>query len=67
MKSVGICGTDVKFNKYGRCGPFSLEGKDMVIGHESSGIVSKLGEGVTNLKIGEILVKVKLLNVLETS
>ena len=60
MKSVGICGSDVKYNKYGRCGSFLLEGRDMVIGHEASGIVNKLGEGVTNLKIGEILFEYQL-------
>ncbi|XP_071964398.1 sorbitol dehydrogenase-like [Antedon mediterranea] len=52
MQRVGICGSDVHYLRHGRCGPFIVEAP-MILGHESSGIVSELGEGVTNLKVGD--------------
>lgn len=52
MHAVGICGSDVHYWKKGRIGDFILTAP-MVLGHESSGIVSAVGEGVTHLKIGD--------------
>lgn len=52
MHAVGICGSDVHYWKRGRIGDFILTAP-MVLGHESSGIVSALGEGVTDLKVGD--------------
>lgn len=52
MHAVGICGSDVHYWKRGRIGDFILTAP-MVLGHESSGIVSAVGEGVTNLKVGD--------------
>lgn len=52
MHAVGICGSDVHYWKKGRIGDFILKAP-MVLGHESSGIVSSVGEGVTHLKIGK--------------
>ncbi|XP_078315211.1 sorbitol dehydrogenase-like isoform X2 [Crassostrea virginica] len=52
MKSVGICGSDIKYWMYGKCGKFTLE-KPMVMGHEGSGKVVKVGSGVKHLKIGD--------------
>lgn len=52
MHAVGICGSDVHYWKRGRIGDFILTGP-MVLGHESSGVVSALGEGVTDLKVGK--------------
>ena len=52
IRSVGICGSDLKLYKYGKCGRFTLT-KPMVAGHEASGVVSKLGEGVAHLKVGK--------------
>ena len=51
MHAVGICGSDVHYWKRGRIGDFILKAP-MVLGHESSGIVSAVGEGVTHLKVG---------------
>ncbi len=51
MKSVGICGSDVHYWTHGSIGDFVVKGP-MVMGHESSGIVAGLGEGVTDLQIG---------------
>ncbi|XP_042899700.1 sorbitol dehydrogenase-like isoform X2 [Parasteatoda tepidariorum] len=52
MSCVGICGSDVHFWKDGRLGDFIVE-KPMVLGHESSGTVIKVGENVKHLKPGD--------------
>ena len=54
MHSVGICGSDVHYWKNGAIGDFIVKAP-MVLGHESSGTVTKLGSGVTHLKVGEDL------------
>ena len=51
MGSVGICGSDIKYWKYGQCGRFLLK-DPMILGHEASGTVVKTGPGVTHLKPG---------------
>ncbi|XP_013419139.1 sorbitol dehydrogenase [Lingula anatina] len=52
MHSTGICGSDVHYWKHGRIGDFVLT-TPMVLGHESSGTVCKVGSGVTSLKVGD--------------
>lgn len=52
MHSVGICGSDVHYWQHGRIGDFVLK-KPMVLGHEASGRVVKVGSGVKHLKVGE--------------
>ncbi|XP_071644868.1 sorbitol dehydrogenase isoform X3 [Temnothorax longispinosus] len=52
MGCVGICGSDVHYLVNGRIGDFIVK-KPMIIGHESSGTVSKLGKNVKNLKVGD--------------
>ncbi|KAG1810140.1 chaperonin 10-like protein [Suillus plorans] len=52
VKKTGICGTDVHFLVHGSVGNFIVE-KPMVLGHESAGVVSKVGPGVTNVKVGD--------------
>ena len=54
MHAVGICGSDVHYWKRGRIGDFILNAP-MVLGHEASGVVSAVGEGVKNLQVGEIM------------
>ena len=51
VNSTGICGSDVHYYTHGAIGDFILT-TPMVLGHEASGTVSKLGPGVTNLKVG---------------
>jgi len=55
VHSVGICGSDVHYLTHGAIGDFIVKAP-MLLGHESSGTVSKLGAGVTNLKVGEICI-----------
>jgi L-iditol 2-dehydrogenase len=50
--TVGICGSDVHYWAHGKCGPFELNGP-IVLGHETSGIVESVGDGVKNLKPGD--------------
>ncbi|XP_078698241.1 sorbitol dehydrogenase-like [Branchiostoma floridae x Branchiostoma belcheri] len=52
MRSVGICGSDVKYWTHGKCGRFVLD-EPMVMGHESSGTVVAVGRGVTHLAKGD--------------
>ncbi|KAG7663877.1 XYL2 [[Candida] subhashii] len=52
VKKTGICGSDIKYYAHGEIGPFKLK-HPMVLGHESAGIVSKIGPGVTTLKVGD--------------
>lgn len=52
LHTVGICGSDVHYLTHGRIGPFVVEAP-MVLGHEASGTVIELGEGVTSLSVGD--------------
>lgn len=52
MRSVGICGSDVHFWTHGNIGDYKVEAP-MVLGHEGSGVVMELGEGVANLSVGD--------------
>lgn len=48
----GICGSDVHYWTHGRIGDFVLT-SPMVLGHESAGIVSRVGPGVDTHKVGD--------------
>lgn len=52
MQHVGICGSDVHYWQHGAIGDFVLKAP-MVLGHEAAGVVSKIGEGVTSLEVGD--------------
>ena len=52
VRATGICGSDVHFWKSGSIGESLIE-QDQGLGHESSGIVVKTGDNVTNLKVGQ--------------
>ncbi|XP_062998341.1 sorbitol dehydrogenase [Elgaria multicarinata webbii] len=52
MHSVGICGSDVHYWEHGRIGDFVVK-SPMVLGHEASGTVFKVGSSVTKLKKGD--------------
>ena len=54
MKQVGICGSDVHYWTHGSIGDFVVR-QPMVLGHEASAVVSKLGQGVTTLKVGQYI------------
>ncbi|KAF7355416.1 putative D-xylulose reductase A [Mycena sanguinolenta] len=52
VKKTGICGSDVHYLVHGRIGDFVVN-NPMVLGHESAGIVSKVGPDVKHLKVGD--------------
>ncbi|XP_045165084.2 sorbitol dehydrogenase-like isoform X2 [Mercenaria mercenaria] len=52
IQHVGICGTDLQIYEHGCFGDLEVK-EPLAIGHESAGVVSKLGEGVTSLKVGD--------------
>ncbi|RDW92959.1 NAD(P)-dependent alcohol dehydrogenase [Aspergillus mulundensis] len=52
IAQTGICGSDVHYWQRGRIGDFILE-SPIVLGHESSGIVTEVGPAVKNLKVGQ--------------
>jgi len=51
MACVGICGSDVHYLVRGKIGDFVVK-DPMIIGHEASGIVAKVGKNVKHLKEG---------------
>ena len=50
----GICGTDLHYYKHGGFGQIKLR-EPMILGHEVSGFVSKIGSNVENLSIGQLV------------
>ncbi|KAH9943491.1 xylitol dehydrogenase [Epithele typhae] len=52
VKKTGICGSDVHYLVHGRIGDFVVE-NPMVLGHESAGIIHKVGPKARNLKVGD--------------
>ena len=52
IKRGGICGSDLHYYKHGGFGTIRLK-EPMVLGHEVAGEVSKLGAGVTSVKVGD--------------
>ena len=59
MGCVGICGSDIHYLVNGRIGNFIVK-KPMILGHESSGTVAKLGKNVTNLKVHHAYVYIRV-------
>lgn len=54
LEYVGICGSDVHYYHNGRVGAYEVDlTKDYMLGHETAGTVVEVGEGVTNLQVGD--------------
>ena len=54
VEYVGICGSDVHYFHAGRIGDYVVDlDSDYMLGHECAGTVTEVGEGVTNLKVGD--------------
>jgi len=49
--SASICGTDIRMLKHGHA--FATPEHPLVIGHEMSGIIAEIGDGVTGLHVGQ--------------
>jgi L-idonate 5-dehydrogenase len=54
MAAGGICGSDLHYYNHGGFGPIQLK-EPMILGHEVAGHVTQLGEGVEDLKEGELV------------
>ncbi|MCI1209114.1 MAG: NAD(P)-dependent alcohol dehydrogenase [Treponema sp.] len=52
LEYVGVCGSDLHFYKEGRLANWELDGP-LALGHEPGGTVTEIGEGVTNLSVGD--------------
>ncbi len=52
LEAVGICGSDVHYYSHGRIGDFVVD-FPFILGHECAGTVVALGEGVTDLNVGD--------------
>ncbi len=48
----GICGSDLHYYFEGRNGSFVVR-EPLIPGHEASGVVAKVGPGVTRVKVGD--------------
>ncbi len=54
MKAGGICGSDLHYYHNGGFGAVRLK-EPMILGHEVSGIIETLGEGVTEFQTGQLV------------
>ena len=54
MAAGGICGSDLHYYQNGGFGAVKLR-EPMILGHEVSGHITALGEGVTTLKVGQLV------------
>ncbi|PCI05609.1 MAG: L-idonate 5-dehydrogenase [Hyphomicrobiales bacterium] len=54
MEAGGVCGSDLHYFNHGGFGTVRLR-EPMVLGHEVSGRIEALGEGVKNLEVGELV------------
>jgi L-iditol 2-dehydrogenase len=52
IKEVGVCGSDVHYYNKGRIGDFVVK-KPIILGHESSGIISEVGDKVRGFEVGD--------------
>ena len=52
IRRVGICGSDLHYYELGHCGT-SVPNSPFILGHEFSAEVADIGDGVTNVEIGQ--------------
>ncbi|EAV41839.1 zinc-binding dehydrogenase [Roseibium aggregatum IAM 12614] len=54
LSTGGICGSDLHYFNHGGFGPVRLK-EPMILGHEVSGHITALGEGVSGLALGQLV------------
>ena len=54
METGGVCGSDLHYYNHGGFGTVTIR-EPMILGHEVSGRIEALGEGVKNLNIGDLI------------
>ncbi|WP_136588140.1 NAD(P)-dependent alcohol dehydrogenase [Microbacterium hydrothermale] len=52
VAAVGVCGSDVHYYRHGRIGDFIVD-RPIVLGHELSGRIVAVGEGVAGDRVGQ--------------
>ena len=52
VAAVGVCGSDVHYYRHGRIGDFVVD-EPMILGHELSGRIAAVGDGVDPGRIGQ--------------
>lgn len=52
IEYCGICGSDIHYYEYGKIGDYVVDG-EFTLGHEVSGTITKIGNKVRNLKVGD--------------
>ncbi len=55
MAAGGICGSDLHYFQHGGIGDSIRVKQPIILGHEVSGHISALGEGVENLAVGDLV------------
>jgi len=55
MSSIGVCGSDIHYYAEGKIGTQIVQ-YPFPVGHECSGIIEEIGSGVTNVKVGDLVV-----------
>ncbi|MET1411463.1 L-idonate 5-dehydrogenase [Roseibium sp. HPY-6] len=54
LATGGICGSDLHYFNHGGFGPVRLK-EPMILGHEVSGHITALGDGVSGLSVGQLV------------
>ena len=55
MSTIGVCGSDIHYYSEGKIGT-QIVHYPFPVGHECSGIIEEVGENVSNVKIGDLVV-----------
>ncbi|MCF6357030.1 MAG: alcohol dehydrogenase catalytic domain-containing protein [Draconibacterium sp.] len=55
LATIGVCGSDIHYYSVGKIGTQVVE-YPFPVGHECSGIIEEIGEKVTNIKVGDLVV-----------
>ena len=55
LATIGVCGSDIHYYSVGKIGTQIVE-YPFPVGHECSGIIEEIGENVTNIKVGDLVV-----------
>jgi len=55
LTTIGVCGSDIHYYAEGKIGTQVVE-YPYPVGHECSGVIEQVGPGVTNVKVGDLVV-----------